>query len=68
MSSVEEGADALLRLVTSQQLEGVSGRYFDGQSESAAHPQAYDSEARRRLWELSESLCGPLIAGAGVRD
>jgi NAD(P)-dependent dehydrogenase (short-subunit alcohol dehydrogenase family) len=57
MSSVEEGKDATLRLVSSPQLEGVSGRYFDGKKESTAHEQSYDRGARRRLWELSEALC-----------
>ncbi len=55
-SSVEEGVEATLRLVASPELEGVSGRYFQGRSEAPAHEQAYDPEARRRLWELSERL------------
>jgi NAD(P)-dependent dehydrogenase (short-subunit alcohol dehydrogenase family) len=58
-SSVEEGAEATLRLVEDPELDGVSGRFFDGMRESAAHPQAYDAEARRRLWELSERLTAP---------
>lgn len=53
MTSVDEGAEATLRVI---ELEDVSGRYFDGQRESRAHRQAYDPEARRRLWELSEEL------------
>ncbi|HEV2075686.1 MAG TPA: SDR family oxidoreductase [Thermoleophilaceae bacterium] len=57
-SSVEEGAEATVRLVTSPDLAGVTGRYFDGLEESAAHEQAYDEQARRRLWELSERLVG----------
>jgi hypothetical protein len=59
MTSVEQGAEATLRLIVSEELEGVSGRYFEGTGESTAHGQAYDPEARRRLWELSERLCGP---------
>jgi NAD(P)-dependent dehydrogenase (short-subunit alcohol dehydrogenase family) len=58
-SSVEEGVEATLRLVEDPTLDGVSGRFFDGLRESAAHPQAYDAEARRRLWELSERLTAP---------
>jgi NAD(P)-dependent dehydrogenase (short-subunit alcohol dehydrogenase family) len=58
MSTVREGADATLRLIEDPALEGVTGRYFDGQSESRADAQAYDPEARRRLWELSERLTG----------
>jgi NAD(P)-dependent dehydrogenase (short-subunit alcohol dehydrogenase family) len=56
LSSLEDGVRATLRLVTDPELDGVSGRYFDGERESAAQPQAYDPEARRRLRERSERL------------
>ena len=59
LSSVEDGVEATLPLVADPTLDGVSGRFFDGLRESAAHPQAYDVEARRRLWELSERLTAP---------
>ncbi len=55
-SSVEEGARATERLATDQSLDDVTGRYYDGLEESAADPQAYDRESRRRLWALSEQL------------
>lgn len=55
-SSVEEGTEATLRLVIDPELDGVTGRYFDGLRESSAQPQAYDAAARRRLWQLSERL------------
>ncbi len=55
-TSVDEGTEATLRLVIDPDLDGVTGRYFDGLRESSAHRQAYDREARRRLWELSERL------------
>ncbi len=61
MSTVEEGAQATVRLAASPELEGVTGRYFDGERESRANRQAYDKEARRRLWSLSERLCGPFL-------
>ena len=47
-----------MRLAISPELEGVSGRFFDRQAEAAADGQAYDPEARRRLWELSTELTG----------
>ncbi len=53
MSSVDEGAEAVVRLIDD---DGGSGRYFDGTRESHARAQAYEPEARRRLWELSEEL------------
>jgi NAD(P)-dependent dehydrogenase (short-subunit alcohol dehydrogenase family) len=58
LSTVEEGVEATLRVATSPELEGVSGRYFDRLREALAHPQAYDEEARGRLWRLSEELSG----------
>ncbi|MGI8944734.1 MAG: SDR family oxidoreductase [Thermoleophilaceae bacterium] len=57
-TSVEEGLRATLRLAIDPELEGVSGRYYDGLDESRAHPQSADPDARRRLWELSEQLTG----------
>jgi NAD(P)-dependent dehydrogenase (short-subunit alcohol dehydrogenase family) len=53
-STVAEGVEATVRVV---ELNGVTGRYFDGTREARAHAQAYDAEARRRLWEVSEALC-----------
>jgi NAD(P)-dependent dehydrogenase (short-subunit alcohol dehydrogenase family) len=61
MSTVEEGAEATVRLVVSPELEGFAGRYFDGQREARANRQAYDADVRKRLWALSEELCGPLL-------
>jgi NAD(P)-dependent dehydrogenase (short-subunit alcohol dehydrogenase family) len=57
MSTVEEGADATVHLAASPELEGVTGRYFDGTREARADGQAYDPQARDRLWVLSEELC-----------
>lgn len=57
MSTVEEGTEAVVRLAVSQEVEGVTGRYFDGTREARANRQAYDPQARDRLWVLSEELC-----------
>jgi NAD(P)-dependent dehydrogenase (short-subunit alcohol dehydrogenase family) len=58
MSTIEDGVEATLRLVVAPELDGVSGRYFDRLDESRANPQAYDVDARRRLWRLSAALTG----------
>lgn len=55
---MEKGAAATLRLATAPELEGVTGKYFDGVKEARADAQAYDPNIRRRLWRLSEELCG----------
>jgi len=57
-ATVREGADATLRLIADRELEGVSGRYFEGTREGAADGQAYDPEARAALRRLSLRLTG----------
>jgi NAD(P)-dependent dehydrogenase (short-subunit alcohol dehydrogenase family) len=57
-SSLEEGVEATVALAAGPALAGVTGRYFDRTREARADAQAYDPEARSRLWEVSESLVG----------
>ena len=58
VSTVEQGAEAILNLAVSPVLDGRSGLYFNGLREAHAHSQAYDAEARQRLWALSLKLTG----------
>ena len=58
LESLELGTSAVVRLAIDPELEGVSGRFFDRLEEGAAHPQAYDADARGRLRDLSEELAG----------
>ena len=58
VSTLEDGVRATTRLITAPELEGVSGRYFNGLHEARADEQAYEADARRRLRELSERLVG----------
>jgi NAD(P)-dependent dehydrogenase (short-subunit alcohol dehydrogenase family) len=58
VSSLEDGVHATLRLVADPELDGVSGQYFNGTREAAPHPQAESPDARHRLRELSDQLCG----------
>jgi NAD(P)-dependent dehydrogenase (short-subunit alcohol dehydrogenase family) len=55
-STLEEGVAATMRLIADPALDGVTGKYFDRERESAPDPQASDPEARRRLREASERL------------
>jgi NAD(P)-dependent dehydrogenase (short-subunit alcohol dehydrogenase family) len=57
-STVEEGANAILNLVTSTELEGESGGFFDRLRRSKAHPQAYDEPVRAQLRAISRQLTG----------
>jgi NAD(P)-dependent dehydrogenase (short-subunit alcohol dehydrogenase family) len=67
MSTVTEGVDATVRLITGDDVAGRSGAFFDGVDEARADDQAYDSDARRRLWELSEELTGARLEGRDRR-
>lgn len=58
LTGVDGGAAATERLVIDPALDGVTGRFFEGQSEARAHPSAYGAEARRRLRDLTISLIG----------
>lgn len=53
-TSVDEGADAVMRLVDGEGIE--SGRHFIGLEPGRGNDQAYDPAARARLWEASERL------------
>jgi NAD(P)-dependent dehydrogenase (short-subunit alcohol dehydrogenase family) len=55
-STVEEGVDAVWRLLTDPDLDGVSGRYFHGTRDAQPNPQAADPSARTWLRQLSDSL------------
>jgi NAD(P)-dependent dehydrogenase (short-subunit alcohol dehydrogenase family) len=58
ISTVDEGADAILNLAVSEELDGHSGQLYNGLRLSRANPQAYDDTARERLRVLSRHLTG----------
>ena len=58
LSTVEEGAEAILKLAVSADMEGRTGLYFNGQNEATANAQVYDADARRQLETLSLELTG----------
>lgn len=58
VSTVEQGGEAILHLVSGDDVAGKSGLFFNGLHEAKAIPQAYDAQARRRLRELSLKLTG----------
>ncbi len=55
-ASVEEGLDALLRLVLEDDVE--PGAFYQGRTRAEPHAQASDGEARERLRVLSRALTG----------
>jgi NAD(P)-dependent dehydrogenase (short-subunit alcohol dehydrogenase family) len=58
LTTVEEGADAILKLALSADMAGRTGLYLNGQTEAAANAQVYDANARSQLETLSLELTG----------
>ena len=54
--SPEKGADTLVWLASTPDLEGQSGRFFFRRRAIPPSPRARDDDAARRLWEVSEQL------------
>jgi NAD(P)-dependent dehydrogenase (short-subunit alcohol dehydrogenase family) len=64
MRTPEKGAETLVYLATSPEVEGVTGQYFQNSKQSLASPAARNPEAARKLWEASEGLLVPRTAAA----
>jgi retinol dehydrogenase 14 len=54
----EKGAETIVYLASSPEVEGVSGRYYVNKKPVASSRESYDEAAARRLWEASERLTG----------
>ncbi len=65
ISSVEEGAAAIMQLAAAADDETRTGGYFDRKRPARAHPQAYDEDAQARLRALSFELTGLPQPSAG---
>jgi NAD(P)-dependent dehydrogenase (short-subunit alcohol dehydrogenase family) len=62
MRSPEQGADTLIWLACSPDVDGISGEYFSDRKEIEAKEIAHDPASRLRLWEISEELTGLKVA------
>ncbi|WP_028812741.1 SDR family NAD(P)-dependent oxidoreductase [Streptomyces flavidovirens] len=56
VTSIDEGVRPTVRLLIDPDLAGVTGRYFDQFTDTRAHEQAYDADARKRLMTLTHAL------------
>jgi NAD(P)-dependent dehydrogenase (short-subunit alcohol dehydrogenase family) len=59
LSTVEQGGEATMRLITDPALDTVTGQFFDGLKTSRALPQAYDRQFRTQLREVTDQILGP---------
>jgi NAD(P)-dependent dehydrogenase (short-subunit alcohol dehydrogenase family) len=57
-SPVTEGSRKLVYLGAAPELAAVTGKYFKDNRQTRPAEIAYDPEVRRKLWKLSEKLCG----------
>jgi len=55
----EQGANTIVYLASSPDVEGVTGKYFVRERERKSDPVSYDESAARRLWEVSEEMTAP---------
>jgi len=56
--SPEEGAQTIIYLAASPEVEKVTGKYFHKMKPVETSPQSYDLDTALRLWEISEKLTG----------
>jgi NAD(P)-dependent dehydrogenase (short-subunit alcohol dehydrogenase family) len=56
--SLEEGADSVVYLAASPEVEGVTGKYFVDRKPMPSSPATYDPAEAKRLWEISEKMVG----------
>jgi NAD(P)-dependent dehydrogenase (short-subunit alcohol dehydrogenase family) len=63
---VSEGSKTPVYLATAPELETVTGKYFDKKKETPTAPMSHDPGLRKKLWHMSEALCGIRSANFGM--
>ena len=58
MRTPEQGADTLIYLAWSPEVEGMTGKYVADRKMKVASDAAYDETLQKKLWEASEELTG----------
>ena len=56
--SPEEGAKNSIYVATSDELRGVTGKYFIKQQTTDSNDPSYDTEAQQKLWDASLKMTG----------
>jgi len=54
----DQGAETIIYLASSAEVEGVSGKYFVKKKAVSSSQVSYDAQAARRLWDASLELTG----------
>lgn len=61
MISPKEGAETTVYLAASDEVEGISGKYFDNKKEKYPSRIAQNVDLQKQLWEVSEQLINQKI-------
>jgi NAD(P)-dependent dehydrogenase (short-subunit alcohol dehydrogenase family) len=59
----EQGAETLIYLASSPEVEGVTGKYFYKCKPVDSAPASYEEATARRLWQASEQMVGLAASG-----
>jgi NAD(P)-dependent dehydrogenase (short-subunit alcohol dehydrogenase family) len=64
----EQGADTVVYLASSPEVEGITSKYFVDREAVQSSPLSYDEGVAQRLWQISEDLTRvqQMAAGAGI--
>ena len=65
VSTLEQGGEATMRLITDPALDGVTGQFFDGLKTARARPEAYDPRFRAMLREVTDRMLGDAASLTG---
>jgi retinol dehydrogenase 12 len=52
----EKGAETIIYLASSPEVEGITGKYWDKRKQISSSTASYNVETAKRLWEVSEQL------------
>jgi retinol dehydrogenase 14 len=57
-ASTADGAETLIYLAASPEVEGATGKYFQDKNEAPSSPTTLEADVRKKLWKASEVLTG----------
>jgi len=58
LKTPEQGARTIIYLASSDEVEGVTGKYYANCKEKISNRESYDLDVARRLWEVSTQMTG----------
>lgn len=67
MLDARQGAETVVYLASSSEVEGITGGYFANKRLVEPHPRARDVASARRLWEVSAALTEKSVAEPPAR-